>query len=250
MEVLVAGCASSTRRRRVIVVSADIQRIHRSSWSPTAGAVALPGQTGRPARRCWRRWSPRSRRCRDEDLTEFETRRAHRAVQHRPAPGRRVAVRAHGQARASSICRASGSCPIEELQDPPARAWSPGDLATVHQFFRGPVAGDAVLLLEYEKAAHARRPADRRRRRAGRQARPVRARSPRARSATSCSARASAPSATCCRWRSRSRCHASTSSRSTACCARVVIDRDQGIPLRADRGHAVPPEPSWRSAAT
>ena len=28
-----------------------------------------------------------------------------------------------------------------------------GDLATVHQIFRGPIAGDAVFLLEYEKAA-------------------------------------------------------------------------------------------------
>lgn len=28
-----------------------------------------------------------------------------------------------------------------------------GELATVHQIFRGPVAGDAVLLLEYDKAA-------------------------------------------------------------------------------------------------
>ena len=28
-----------------------------------------------------------------------------------------------------------------------------GDLATVHQIFRGPIAGDAVFLLEYDKAA-------------------------------------------------------------------------------------------------
>ena len=42
--------------------------------------------------------------------------------------------------------------PIEEIQDQLA-ALVGGDLATVHQIFSGPMAGDAVLLLEYEKAA-------------------------------------------------------------------------------------------------
>ena len=42
-------------------------------------------------------------------------------------------------------------CSIDELKDRLAEVIS-GDLATVHQFFGGPVAGDAVLLLEYEKA--------------------------------------------------------------------------------------------------
>lgn len=42
-------------------------------------------------------------------------------------------------------------CSIDELKDRLLEVVS-GDLATVHQFFGGPVAGDAVLLLEYEKA--------------------------------------------------------------------------------------------------
>jgi chemotaxis protein CheC len=42
-------------------------------------------------------------------------------------------------------------CSIEELKHRLMDVVS-GDLATVHQFFGGPVAGDAVLLLEYEKA--------------------------------------------------------------------------------------------------
>jgi chemotaxis protein CheC len=42
-------------------------------------------------------------------------------------------------------------CSIDELKERLMEVVS-GDLATVHQFFGGPVAGDAVLLLEYEKA--------------------------------------------------------------------------------------------------
>jgi chemotaxis protein CheC len=42
-------------------------------------------------------------------------------------------------------------CTIGELKDRLLEVVS-GDLATVHQFFGGSVAGDAVLLLEYEKA--------------------------------------------------------------------------------------------------
>lgn len=42
-------------------------------------------------------------------------------------------------------------CSIDELKGRLMEVVS-GDLATVHQFFGGPVAGDAVLLLEYEKA--------------------------------------------------------------------------------------------------
>lgn len=42
-------------------------------------------------------------------------------------------------------------CSIDELKDRLVEVVS-GDLATVHQFFGGPMAGDAVLLLEYEKA--------------------------------------------------------------------------------------------------
>lgn len=42
-------------------------------------------------------------------------------------------------------------CSIDELKDRLMEVVS-GDLATVHQFFGGPMAGDAVLLLEYEKA--------------------------------------------------------------------------------------------------
>lgn len=42
-------------------------------------------------------------------------------------------------------------CSIDELKERLMDVVS-GDLATVHQFFGGPVAGDAVLLLEYEKA--------------------------------------------------------------------------------------------------
>ena len=42
-------------------------------------------------------------------------------------------------------------CSIEELKGRLLEVVQ-GDLATVHQFFGGPVAGDAVLLLEYEKA--------------------------------------------------------------------------------------------------
>ncbi len=44
------------------------------------------------------------------------------------------------------------SCPIAEMHDQVAELVS-GELATVHQIFRGRVAGDAVLLLEYDKAA-------------------------------------------------------------------------------------------------
>ncbi len=44
------------------------------------------------------------------------------------------------------------SCPIEDMHDQVAELVD-GDLATVHQIFRGKVAGDAVLLLEYDKAA-------------------------------------------------------------------------------------------------
>jgi chemotaxis protein CheC len=42
-------------------------------------------------------------------------------------------------------------CSIDELKGRLMEVVS-GDLATVHQFFGGPMAGDAVLLLEYEKA--------------------------------------------------------------------------------------------------
>jgi chemotaxis protein CheC len=43
-------------------------------------------------------------------------------------------------------------CAIDELQQHLVELVG-GDLATVHQVFRGEVAGDAVLLLEYDKAA-------------------------------------------------------------------------------------------------
>jgi chemotaxis protein CheC len=42
--------------------------------------------------------------------------------------------------------------PIAEMNDR-LKALLTGELATVHQIFRGPVAGDAMLVLEYEKAA-------------------------------------------------------------------------------------------------
>jgi chemotaxis protein CheC len=42
-------------------------------------------------------------------------------------------------------------CSMDELKDRLLEVVS-GDLATVHQFFGGAIAGDAVLLLEYEKA--------------------------------------------------------------------------------------------------
>jgi chemotaxis protein CheC len=44
-------------------------------------------------------------------------------------------------------------CPITELRSRLGTVVE-GELATVHQVFRGPVGGDAVLVLEYEKAAH------------------------------------------------------------------------------------------------
>ncbi len=44
------------------------------------------------------------------------------------------------------------SCPIDQMRGQIVELVS-GDLATVHQIFRGKVAGDAVLLLEYDKAA-------------------------------------------------------------------------------------------------
>jgi chemotaxis protein CheC len=43
-------------------------------------------------------------------------------------------------------------CPIEEVHSRLAGLLD-GDLATVHQVFKGSVAGDAVLVLEYESAA-------------------------------------------------------------------------------------------------
>lgn len=43
-------------------------------------------------------------------------------------------------------------CPMEQIR-PRLFELVDGELATVHQIFKGPVAGDAVLLLEYEKAA-------------------------------------------------------------------------------------------------
>lgn len=43
-------------------------------------------------------------------------------------------------------------CPVADLKDALMQLVQ-GDLATVHQIFRGPVAGDAVLLLEYDRAA-------------------------------------------------------------------------------------------------
>jgi chemotaxis protein CheC len=43
-------------------------------------------------------------------------------------------------------------CPIHEVQ-PRLFELLEGELATVHQIFRGPVGGDAVLVLEHEKAA-------------------------------------------------------------------------------------------------
>lgn len=43
-------------------------------------------------------------------------------------------------------------CPIEETHDRLAELLD-GDLATVHQIFRGSVTGDAVLVLEYDAAA-------------------------------------------------------------------------------------------------
>lgn len=42
-------------------------------------------------------------------------------------------------------------CDMEELKDRLLEVVD-GDLATVHQFFGGAIAGDAVLLLEYDKA--------------------------------------------------------------------------------------------------
>ena len=42
--------------------------------------------------------------------------------------------------------------PMEEIRTRLLQVVS-GELATVHQIFQGPVAGDAVLPLEYEKAA-------------------------------------------------------------------------------------------------
>jgi chemotaxis protein CheC len=42
-------------------------------------------------------------------------------------------------------------CPMSHLQ-PRLLELVSGELATVHQIFAGPVAGDAVLLLEYDKA--------------------------------------------------------------------------------------------------
>lgn len=44
------------------------------------------------------------------------------------------------------------ACPIDEIPGQLFELVS-GELATVHQIFRGAVAGDAVLLLEYDKAA-------------------------------------------------------------------------------------------------
>lgn len=43
-------------------------------------------------------------------------------------------------------------CPMEHIQ-PRLLELVEGELATVHQIFKGPVSGDAVLLLEYEGAA-------------------------------------------------------------------------------------------------
>ncbi len=43
-------------------------------------------------------------------------------------------------------------CPIDEVH-PRLFDLLEGDLATVHQIFKGPVGGDAVLVLEHEKAA-------------------------------------------------------------------------------------------------
>ena len=43
-------------------------------------------------------------------------------------------------------------CPISELRSRLGTVVE-GELATVHQIFRGPVGGDAVLVLEYDKAA-------------------------------------------------------------------------------------------------
>ncbi|HEY0304134.1 MAG TPA: hypothetical protein VGC44_04135 [Longimicrobiales bacterium] len=43
-------------------------------------------------------------------------------------------------------------CPLSELKNKLTELLS-GELATVHQIFGGSMAGDAVLLLEYEKAA-------------------------------------------------------------------------------------------------
>ena len=43
-------------------------------------------------------------------------------------------------------------CPLKELKPTLANLVS-GELATVHQIFGGAVGGDAVLLLEYDKAA-------------------------------------------------------------------------------------------------
>jgi chemotaxis protein CheC len=44
-------------------------------------------------------------------------------------------------------------CPINETHERLAGLLD-GDLATVHQVFKGNVAGDAVLVLDYESAAH------------------------------------------------------------------------------------------------
>lgn len=43
-------------------------------------------------------------------------------------------------------------CPIDEMGDRLLELCD-GDLATVHQIFSGAVAGDAILLIEYDKAA-------------------------------------------------------------------------------------------------
>lgn len=43
-------------------------------------------------------------------------------------------------------------CPVTELKEALTKLVN-GDLATVHQIFRGAVSGDAVLLLEYDRAA-------------------------------------------------------------------------------------------------
>ena len=97
----------------------------------------------------------RARRARRARLNGADRRpagRAHRAAEHRVRPRRGVAVAADRPPRAARGARRSRSIRSTRWPDRSSGVID-GDVASVHQIFSGPVAGDALLILDQSGAA-------------------------------------------------------------------------------------------------
>ena len=77
--------------------------------------------------------------------------RAHRAAEHWLRPRRRVVVAAHGHRVLLEVPQVTLQA-VDEVGESLARVVQ-GQVASVHQIFNGPVAGDALLILDESGAA-------------------------------------------------------------------------------------------------